>query len=106
MFKKKFKVRIKHYAEDRYKIQYSSYRFIPIYNSLLWWFEGSLKSNIECWTLRLPKLEEAEKLAQSLKSIQDVESWYEKEKAKEKDFYKRKEEYYKTNIPYTTKYFQ
>ena len=105
MFKKKFKVRIKHFAEDKYVVQYAYYYFIPFFKSLNCWFGMSLTTDTECWTLHLNGYKNAELLASDLKSIESVKNWYQKEEEKEKDFYQRKKEYYSKNIPYNTKYF-
>lgn len=105
MFKKRFKVRVKHYVEDKYIIQYAHFYLIPIYHSLCFWFEQTLTSNTECWSTDLMDYREAEELAKSLKSVEDVKKWYEKDEAREKDFYIRKKEYYEKNVPYDTKYF-
>ncbi len=105
MFNKKFKVRVTHFAEDKYVVQYSHHYLIPWYNSLCFWFEQSLTGGTECWSTNLYDYKTAENLAKSLKSIEDVSKWYEKDEAREKDFYKRKKEYYSKNVPYDTKYF-
>lgn len=105
MFKKKFKVRVRHFYQDKYEVQFAHYHIIPIYHSLCFWFEQSLTSNTECWTIKLFDYQSAEKFAKSLKSIDDVRKWYEKDEEKEKSFYIRKKEYYEKNVPYRTKYF-
>ncbi len=105
MFNKKFKVRVRHFAEDKYEVQFAHYYFIPVYHSLCFWFEQTLTGGTECWSTRLMDFQTAENLAKSLKSIEDVRKWYEKDEAKEKDFYRRKKEYYAKNVPYGTKYF-
>lgn len=105
MFNKKFKVRVKHFAEDKYVVQYAHYYFIPIYHSLKFWFEQAPTSDTECWSTKLMDYQTAENLASSLKSISDVKKWYEEDEANEKDFYIRKKLYYKKKVPYKIKYF-
>lgn len=105
LFDKKFKVRVRLLAQDRYMVQYTHYRFIPIWHSLCFWFEQTLTGGTQCWSTELFSYQEAEDLAKKLKSIEDVRKWYEKDEAKEKDFYKRRKEYYAKNVPYDTKYF-
>lgn len=105
MFKKKFKVRVSHFGQGRYSVEYAHYRFIPVWYELCFWFEQTLTGGTECWTTDLFSYQEAEELAKSLKSIDDVKEWYKPDEAKEADFYKRKKEYYKENVPYDTKYF-
>ena len=113
MFNKKFKVRVRHFAKDKYEVhlahyyvvQFAHYYFIPIYHSLCFWFEETLTGGTECWSTRLMDYQTAEDLAKRLKSIEDVREWYKKDEAKEKDFYRRKKEYYAKNVPYDTKYF-
>ena len=105
MFNKKFKVRVKYYADGYYMVQFAHYYFIPIYHSLCFWFELTLTSNTEGWSLRLMDFKSAENLAKSLKSIECVRKWYEKDESNKADFYRRKKEYYAKNVPYDTKYF-
>ena len=103
MFEKKFRVRISHYAENKYAVQYSNYRFIPIYNSMLFWFDLGFTGNCECWSLGLFEIKEAEEFASTLKSIEDVNEYYRKENIKRTEFYKKKNEFQKNNIPYKSK---
>lgn len=105
MFNKKFKVRVRHFAEDKYEVQFAHYYFIPIYHSLYFWFEQTLTGETECWSIILMDYQTAENLAKMLRSIQDVREWYEEYEAKEQDFYLRKKEFYSKNVPYYKKYF-
>ena len=105
MLKKKFRVRVKHYAEQYYQIQYAHYYLIPIYRSFKYWFALSLISDLESWATFLLKYEPAEKFAKGLKSIEDVKNWYKMENTKMNNFYKNKEKYISKNIPYNTRYF-
>lgn len=105
MLNKKFKVRVKHYSKHYYTVQFAYYYFIPIYNSLQFWFEQTLTGGTECWSTKLLDFKSAEELAEKLKLIDDVKKWHEKDEAKAKDFYKRKKEYYAKNVPYDKKYF-
>lgn len=105
MFRKKFRVRVKYFAEDLYVVQFTNHRFIPQYQSLCFWFEQSLTNNTETWSELLMDNISAENLAKTIKSIDDVKRFYEKDEAKEKDFYKRKKEHYNKNVPYRIKYF-
>ncbi len=102
--KKKFKVRVKHFAQDKYEIQFASYYIVPIFHSFQFWFQQSLTSGTECWSTILMNFKDAEYFAKNFKSFEDVKKFYEKDKAKEKEFYKSKKAYYEKNVPYNTKY--
>ena len=107
MFKinKKFKVRVDHYSQGMYVVEYTHYYLIPIYHTLMGWYEGGLLSGIECKSMKLMDIEKAENAAKNLKSINDVRKWNAKIKEQEDDFYKRKKEYYAKHVPYKTKHF-
>lgn len=103
--KKKFRVRVKYFAEGKYEVQFAYYYFIPSFHTLCFWFEQTLTGGTECWSTNLMDYQSAESLAKELKSFEDVERWYEKDEVKERDFYRRKKEYYASNVPYKIKYF-
>ncbi len=105
MFEKKFKVRVKHFSQDYYQVEYAYYRIFPDYKSLNFWFDQGVTGSTECWSTKLFKYNEAEELAKTLKTYDDVLNWYKPWEEERTDFYKRKREYYKKNVPYTTKYF-
>jgi hypothetical protein len=102
---KKFKVKVTYFGDGRYQVKYAHYRFIPTYHTLCFWFEQTLTGGTECWSDRLMRIEEAERVAESLKSINDVREWYKPYKKEEISFYKRQAEYYKKNVPYSSKQF-
>lgn len=103
MFEKKLKVRISHFGRDYYTVDYTYYRFIPWYNSIMYWFDQGPTGGTEGWSTDLFKLKDAETFASSLKSIEDVNEYYRKEHIKRSEFYKRKNDYYNTNVPYKSK---
>jgi hypothetical protein len=103
MFEKKFRVRISHFAEDKYTVDYTYYRFIPIYKSINFWFDCGMRGNLESWSTDLFEIKEAEEFAANLKSIEDVNEYYRKENIKRTEFYKKKNEFQKYNIPYKSK---
>ena len=102
----KFAVRVKHYAEDRFVVQYSVHYKRPDFNSITYWFEQGLSSGTERWDIKLFRLHAAEAFAKSLKSMEDVERYYEAERAKEDHFYRRQKEYLAEKVPYKIKYFK
>lgn len=104
--KRKFRVRVKHFSADKYKIQYAYFFIIPIYKSLYFWFGHSFTSGTECWSTNLFSHKDAEKFAANLKSIEDIEKYYKLENEKRKDFYDNKEAYFKKNVPYRKKNFK
>jgi hypothetical protein len=103
MFEKKFRVRICHYARDYYTVEYSYNRFIPWYNSIMYWFDCGMTGGLECWSLGLFKIDKAEEFASNLKSIEDVNEYHRKENIKRTEFYKKKNKFQKNNIPYKSK---
>lgn len=105
LFDKKFKVKVKYFGKGKYQVKYASYRLIPIYHVLCFWFEQSLTSDTECWSTKLLGIEKAEELAKSLKTIEDIRAWYKPHEHKERSFYRRQAEYYKKNVPYRSKQF-
>lgn len=103
MFEKKFRVRVSHFAKDWFTVDYAYYRFIPWYNSIMYWFSYGFDTDLESWSTELFNVEDAEEFATNLKSIEDVNEYYRKEKEKESEFYKKKNEFEKKNIPYKSK---
>ncbi len=100
---KKFKVRIKHYSEKYYIVQYCFYYFIPFWwLSIDHWFDAGYIGDLECYSDKLFKLEKAEEFAELL-TPESLKLWDEKQKNKMKQFYIQKEEYRLKNIPYSTK---
>jgi hypothetical protein len=105
MIKKKLRVRVKHYYECQYIIQYTHYTFIPIWYSICFWFSKNLTSGTERWSRQLFSAEDAEKLAKSFKSIDDIKRYNEPEQHRMIEFFKHKKEYQKKNQPYEIKEF-
>ena len=104
MFEKKFRVRISYFGRDNYTVDYAHYRFIPWYSSICFWFDAcGVNSDLECWSTKLFKINEAEEFADNLKSIEDVYAYYRKEDIEQTEFYKKKNEFQKNNIPYKSK---
>lgn len=104
MFKKKFKVRVKHRFLKYYVVQFAHYRFIPVYHSLYYWVDCLLPFKGR-WVLIILDREEAENLAKRFKSIEDVRAFYEKDEERERDSCNNRREYYDKKVPYKTKYF-
>ena len=103
MIKKKFKVRVKHFYECNYVVQYADYRFVTVWYSICFWFSKNLTSGEERWLRQLFSAEDAEKLAKSFKSIEDIKFFNKPEENKMVEFIRRKREYQKNNKPYEIK---
>lgn len=103
ILKKKFSVRIKHYSEKYYTIQYCEYRLFKVYNNLDYYICYSYLSDLEHWGAKLFTYEDAEKLAKTFNCLQDIVKWQNPYKEKEIEFLKKKEEFIKNNIPYAFK---
>ena len=94
---KKFKVRVRHFDNSRYMIEYAYFRLIPNYKRI--WGVLALNSGIHAnaiYQLWLGEWKEAVDCAKTFKSIEDVKKlnkkrkelleWCEKERKKEKPF--------------------
>ena len=103
MFKKKFKVRIRLFSEDKYVVQYAYYRIIPLYKSLCFWFSQTLTGGTECWSTNMWPYEVAEEVALSLKCMGDVDAYYKPYDKEKADFKKEQKEYYERHVPYQCK---
>ena len=104
-FKKKFKVRVKHFYGDKYTVQYAYYRLFPNWTELLFWLSPPFTSNLECWSTKMFNVKDAEELAKSLKSIEDIDKYYECDRERCINYKKTKQEYLKENVPYESKEF-
>ena len=103
VFSKKFKVRVKYFANCKYTVDYAHYRLIPIWRSLSFWFEQGHPGGTECWTTDLFKVGEAERIAKTLNSVDDVNKFYESRIKKEKKWRENEKEYLKRNTPYQSR---
>lgn len=106
MFELKFKVRVKHFAKDKYTVDYANYRFFKNWKSLNFWFSCGYFSGLECWSTNLFTIEEAEALAASIHSMEDVHKYYEPERKKCIEFAKAKNEAWAKKAPYSSKEFK
>lgn len=101
--KKKFKVRVRHYSENYYTVQYCNYYVIPIWRIPKIWYGYVSFPNISSMTLNLHTYTEAETFAKSLKSIDDVVRLRKIEIDKQSKYKKDRAEYVRLNIPYKIK---
>lgn len=104
MFKRKFKVRVRHYVNTSYVVEWAYYYLIPSWYMLSWWYSISLTHNGR-WVAKCLKYEDAIVLAKTIKTIEDVHKYYEKDNELEREFYERKKEYLRNNAPRKTQYF-
>lgn len=105
VFNKKFKVRIQHFGEGKYTVQYAHYRLIPIWHSLMFWYGMMHPNRNACWSLDLFHRKEAEKLSESFRSIKDVNDYYKPIELERSNWLKEETEYWKREVPYSEKYF-
>lgn len=104
IFEKKFRVRVRHFKDEYFCIEYSyTWKYLPpIWRRLLYWFEQSVYANTEGWSTRLFRVDSAETYAKKLKSISDIKKLDNAEIDKRSDFYRRRAES-KDKIPYQVK---
>lgn len=102
---KKFKVRVRHFRSCRYIVEYSYYRFIPIWKPLLFWFDQGHPGGCECWSKNMWDVKEAEKIASKLKTIDDIAEYYKPWEKQENEWRKNQKKYLEEKAPYTVKKF-
>ena len=105
LFPLKFKVRVSHFEEQYYTVDYCNYRIFPIWRSLMSWFEQGHPGGTETWYKDLFDFKTAERIAGSLFSIKDVELFHEKDIENAKNWKIVESEFRKRNVPYKTKRF-
>lgn len=89
----KFKIRIKPAFDDLYTIQYSEYRWFPIFwKKVYYWFDTGAKSNsgLEEWSIRYFDLNEAEDFVSKIKSVKDIDDNHNEETKLQLKFLKEK----------------
>ena len=102
--KRKFKMRVVHYAEHFYKIQYAHYWVIPIWHTLNQWSEFRHPNMILGWSTELISgASAAEEYAKTFKSIEDIRAFYAKENEKERQWRIEEKEWWQKNVPYQNK---
>ena len=94
---KKFRVRLKHYNEGRYCIQYAHYRWFPIWMNLMVYIDG-----VGYHDLHLP-VKEAEEIASGVKSYDNVLNLFWSQMKKELEYKKKKLEEQQMEIPFKVK---
>ena len=82
MIKRRFKVRVRHYASLSYTVEYSYHWIFPTYKGLDVWNDSFKKI-----TPFLTDVRNAEKIAKEFKSIEDVTKWNSCEYDKRKEQY-------------------
>ncbi len=101
--KKKFKVRISHFKHEYYTIDYTEHYLFPSWKSLYFWFDQTLTSGTECWSLNLFTVKEAEDLVSKINNMNDIDQYYKIETEKMNKFKAKQREYYEKNVPYKNK---
>ncbi len=102
-FSKKFKTRVRHFAENKYEVQWCDYRFIPKWHSLYFWFDQGHPGGTECWSGNLWNYRTAEKIASEIKSKSDLRKHYEPMEKKEAKWRLAEKRFWEKNVPYKTK---
>lgn len=102
---KKFRVRVRHYADCKYVVEYAHYRFIPIWHTLNFWFDMGHPGGVECWSTDMWDVEEAERIATRLKSIDDVYEYYKPLIEQKEKWMEDERNYWKAQKPYIIKEF-
>jgi len=90
----KFKVRIKHYIDEDYIVQYAYYRFIPIYYTIYKWLQYGLGYNPI-----MGKYEYTKKFASGLKTYEDVLKFKKQQQELSKLYPENKNRYKKITTP-------
>lgn len=103
MFKRKFKVRVIHYSQEYYCVQYTYYIIFTNWKCLTFWFDCGLTNNLERFSINLMSYQKAEELAKTLNSPQDVINYYKPFLKEQEDCQKRKLKFIAENIPYKIK---
>lgn len=104
MFKKKFRVRVVHFLRGRYKVQWAEYRIFPVWHTIQYWFDmGTEGPSVECWSVLLFRVREAENFAQKMKSKRHIMEYYAEQSAKAASFYRLKKWRDDRAVPYHTK---
>lgn len=106
--KKKFKVRVSLFAEDKYTVSYAEYYIIPMFwnwDYLYYWFDQGHPGVTEALEVNLFSVHDAEKIASEINSIEDAKV-YNNKALEDRNKWKQEEiEFHKKNIPYSSKTF-
>lgn len=97
---KKFRVRVIYYGGwiNRWNVQYTYYRFIPIWNTINKYYEST-----NDWSDKIFMLSKnAEEFAYKLNSIEDVYKYYQEAEKEEIEYNRKQKELY----PYKVKYIK
>lgn len=105
IFAKKFKTRVAHYIKAKYTVQYCHYRIIPLWHSLMIWYDYGHPASfgISCWHTALWDYETAERIAEKLKSIGDIVEYYKPFEEEERKWHDAENKYWEQNVPYNKK---
>jgi len=95
--KKKFKLRLTHYCEESYIIEYAYYWFIPIWYNIFWWYENGYTSGLEQFTPKLVKIIDEESIKKQFPTIEAIRAFHTIEMQKQKDFYTKQKIYQLNN---------
>ena len=105
LFTKKFRVRVRHYTDKYYVVDYAYYRIFPNWGVILFWFDQGHPGGTECWSEKMFTVKEAEEFAKTLNTFQDIVKYYQP-LIVAADKWKHDEIKWKAeNIPYYEKYF-
>lgn len=103
---KKFKVKVEHFAENKYRVKYCSYYIIPLHwKALQYFFRASAHSGLASWNDNLFLINDAEHIAKGINSLEDVVA-YEEEGFRRQKEHEEKKERAKLETPYYSKTFK
>jgi hypothetical protein len=102
-YDKKFKVKVSLYTKDKYIVQYTYHRFIPKWKALYFWFGLYHGAGLECWSIDLWDIDEAEKMAESLKSMKDVNEYFNRQMWIKKKWEAEEANWWEGRTPYKEK---
>lgn len=105
MFEKKFGVRVIHFRNEYYCVEYTYHYLIPCYKPLMVWYNYGYYDDLEGWTNKLFKYDQAIEFAKTLKTIDDILSLQKIETEKRDLFYEEKKQFHLKNPIKETKYF-
>lgn len=100
MLKKKFRLKIVHYAEDKYVLKYS-YWYIPIYHTLYEFLDSS--KNLYGYNPVLGDAEELSNFAQQFKSIEDIRKFQNAEETSRRLAVRKYNREWEEAVPYNSK---
>ncbi len=86
VFNLKFKTRVVPFSQGYHTVEYTQYRIIPNWVKITFWYEETLGSRAECWSLRIFTKIQAERFVNKINSINDIKALNDIEMNKKSSF--------------------